>query len=92
MKIKITLLTTEGCQSCRIMTNILAQIKDRNTAIDTLAVYNYTAAPDFIKQNVSLTDFPTTILHTDNKILKVIVGTKSVLKINDEINFLVANQ
>ena len=76
---KIYLITTKGCEACSIMKNILIDIFNK----DDIKIIDIADVPNWIKINVKLTDFPTTILVKDNVIKYHFSGTKSVKKIKD---------
>lgn len=85
MKRKLLLITTKGCEGCKIMDNIIQraldlyekpvdyEIKDRDS-IDV----------DFLNKH-HITDFPTTILYQDNLIVYITTGTKPVEQIRKKM-------
>ena len=88
MSKQIYLIKTHGCTACKCMEHLLERAID-NTNIKLNIVY-FDETPEFIKTNVVLTDFPTTVFIDNNFIRYNFVGTKSIKKIKDimkDINF-----
>lgn len=76
---KIYLITTKGCEGCSIMKNILIDVFNK----DNIKIIDIADVPNWIKINIKLTDFPTTILVKDDVIKYHFSGTKNVKKIKD---------
>lgn len=78
----IYLITTEGCEGCRIAKNILekaiieSKIKLIYLQIDVNDKFYY----DFIK-SLNVSDFPTIVFTRNHKILETITGTTTVDKL-----------
>lgn len=84
----VYLVTTKGCQACRVQRNNL------NIAIEDYDIEykecDFTELPDWLQTNVVLTDFPVTIFIEDEVIKYHFSGTKSVNKLNKilrDLNF-----
>lgn len=85
----IYLITTYKCSACKFQKDILKEILEEHKDIE-LEVIDFSKVPEFIKTNVILTDFPTTIFVKDNVIKYHFVGTKANRKIKaliKDINF-----
>lgn len=78
------LITTEGCQGCKIMKNIL----DEHFSDIKLRVQDIRFVPLWIKTNVKLDDFPTLLFIKDDIIRYHFSGTKSARKIRELIENL----
>lgn len=78
------LITTEGCQGCKIMKDIL----DNNFSNIRVRTQDIRFVPTWIKTNVKLTDFPTLIFIKNDVIRYHFSGTKSVRKIKELIETL----
>lgn len=86
---EIHLITTSGCEGCRIMRNIL--LEARGDADIPISEYSTSAIPDKIRDKVTLTDFPTTLFILENNVARTVVGTESVTKIKSilkELDFV----
>ena len=85
----IYLITTYKCSACKCMENILNDIQKDNSTF-TITSTDFTKVPEWLKTNITLTDFPT-VVFIDNNIIKYhFVGTKSkskVLILMKDINF-----
>ena len=85
----VYIITTAKCSACKCMENILNDIQKDNSTF-TVSSTDFTKVPDWLKTNVTLTDFPT-VVFVDNDVIKYhFVGTKSkskVLKLMEDINF-----
>lgn len=87
MKKTILLIKTEGCSACKCMEHILERVNSEDKY--NLDVNYFQEAPEFIKTNVKLTDFPTTVFIDENNVIKYhFVGTKSVAYIKRLLNDL----
>ena len=75
----IYLITTKNCNACRIQNNLTGLVLEEHKDIE-FKVYDFSEVPDWIKTNVILTDFPTTVLIKDNVIKYHFVGTMSIRK------------
>lgn len=72
---EIYIITTPGCEACNIVIQQILSIRD-TYAFDFIKIINNASSiPDFIINNVVLTDFPTVVFVKDNFIKKAIVGT-----------------
>ena len=78
------LITTEGCQGCKIMKDIL----DNNFSNIRIRVQDVRFVPLWIKTNIKLTDFPTLVFINDDIIRYHFSGTKSARKIKELIETL----
>lgn len=75
----IYLATTCGCSACKCQKHLL-DVALRHDEDTKLEVYDFTELPEWIKTNVPITDFPTTILTEDEVIRYHFKGTMPVLK------------
>lgn len=78
------LITTEGCQGCKIMKDIL----DNNFNDVRIRVQDIRFVPLWIKNNIKLTDFPTLVFIKNDVIRYHFSGTKSARKIRELIETL----
>ncbi len=78
------LITTEGCQGCKIMKDIL----DEHFSDIRLRVGDFKNVPPWIKVSVKATDFPTLVFVKNDVIKYHFSGTKNVRKIRDIIKAL----
>ena len=78
------LITTEGCQGCKIMKDIL----DNDFSNIKIRVQDVRFVPLWIKTNIKLTDFPTLVFIKDDVIRYHFSGTKSARKIKELIETL----
>ena len=84
----IYLVTTKGCEACRIMERILKQVQRDNSYTFSIQVRDYNLLPEFIKVDVALTDFPT-LIFLENDIIKYnVFGTISAKKLQEIIKDL----
>lgn len=85
----IYLGTTYKCSACKLQEYIISTaIKDCKDI--ELKVCDFSELPNWIKEQIQLTDFPVTIFTEDDKVIHYFVGTKSVKKFNqlrDTINY-----
>ena len=85
----VYIVTTAKCSACKCMKNILNGIQKDNSTF-TITSTDFTKVPEWLKTNITLTDFPT-IVFIDNDVIKYhFVGTKSkskVLQLMEDINF-----
>ena len=85
----VYIVTTAECSACKCMKNILNDIQKDNFTF-TINSTDFTKVPEWLKTNITLTDFPTGVF-VDNDVIKYhFVGTKSkskVLKLMEDINF-----
>ncbi len=85
----VYVVTTVKCSACKCMETILNNIQKDNSTF-TVSSTDFTKVPEWLKTNVTLTDFPT-VVFVDNDVIKYhFVGTKSkskVLKLMEDINF-----
>lgn len=76
MKRKILLITTKGCEGCRIMDNIIQKALDSyEKQVDYEIKDKENIDIEFLKKH-HITDFPTTILYQNNLIVFITAGTK----------------
>lgn len=76
----IYLITTEGCEACRIMTDIMLTVLDELEGV-TLFVRDISDIPMFVRTDIPLNDFPTLVFIKDATIKYHISGTLSKDKI-----------
>ena len=85
----VYIVTTTKCSACKCMESILNDIQKDNSTF-TINSTDFTKVPEWLKTNITLTDFPT-VVFVDNNVIKYhFVGTKSkskVLKLIMDINF-----
>lgn len=85
---KILLITTKGCEGCRIMRNIITKvIADSKYDIEFIIKDVSEIDKTFFKNN-NITDFPTTIFMISDEIKAIFVGTQSYVKLSGHINIL----
>lgn len=85
----VYVVTTPGCSACKCMEYILKEIQKDNPTFSIIST-DFTKVPEWLKINVTLTDFPTVIFIDNNVIKYHYVGTISkskVLKLIKNINF-----
>lgn len=85
----VYIVTTYKCSSCKCMEVILKDIQKDNPTF-TITTTDFQEVPEWIKTNVTLTDFPTVIFVENDTIKYHFTGTKSktkVVKIINDINF-----
>lgn len=85
----IYLITTYKCSVCKYQEYILKKILKEHKDIE-LKVVDCFDVPEWIRTNITLTDFPTTIFVKDDVIKYHFIGTKANGKIEDiikDINF-----
>ena len=76
MKRKILLITTKGCEGCRIMDNIIQKALDGyEKQVDYEIKDKDNIDIEFLKKH-HINDFPTTILYQNNLIVFITAGTK----------------
>uniref|UniRef100_A0AAU8MIQ4 Thioredoxin n=1 Tax=Geladintestivirus 2 TaxID=3233134 RepID=A0AAU8MIQ4_9CAUD len=81
MKNKILLIKTHGCSACKCMENILYYVEQDIKDFIIESIYT-NDIPEYIKINVPLHDFPTTVILDKNGTIKYhFSGTKSYRKI-----------
>lgn len=78
----IYLITTYKCSACKCQEYILKELLEEHKDIE-LKVIDCSEVPEWIKTNVKLTDFPTTVLVENDVIKYHFVGTKSVKAFNE---------
>lgn len=85
----VYVVTTYKCSACKCMEYILREIQ-KDSPTFTITTMDFHDVPEWIKNNVTLTDFPT-VIFTDNDVIKYhFTGTLSgnkVVKIMNDINF-----
>ena len=85
----VYIITTAKCSACKCMESILNDIQKDNSTF-TINSTDFTKVPEWLKINITLTDFPT-VVFIDNDVIKYhFVGTKSkskILKLMVDINF-----
>lgn len=85
----IWLITTKGCSSCKCMQVILEDILQDNPDV-SLQIIDKDYTPEWIKDYIYLTDFPTIVFTIDKVVKQYFVGTRSsskVKKILKDIGF-----
>lgn len=85
----IYIVTTYKCSACKCMENILKEIQKDNSTF-TITTTDFSGVPEWIKNNITLTDFPTVIFINNGVIKYHFTGTlnrKKVIKIMSDINF-----
>lgn len=85
----IWIITTKGCSSCKTMQVILEDIIQDKPGI-ALQIIDKDFTPDWIKDCIYLTDFPTVVFTIDKEVNQHFVGTRSsnkVKKILKDIGF-----
>lgn len=85
----VYIVTTAKCSACKCMEYILNDIQKEDSTF-TINSTDFTKIPEWLKTNITLTDFPT-VVFVDNDVIKYhFVGTKSkskVLNLMKDINF-----
>ena len=85
----VYIIITANCSACKCMESILNDIQKDNSTFSITST-DFTKVPEWLKTNITLTDFPT-VVFVDNNVIKYhFVGTKSkskVLKLMKDINF-----
>ena len=85
----VYIITTYKCSSCKLMEYIFNDILKDNPTF-SISVHDFSEAPKWLKNNITITDFPT-IIFTENDVIKYhFTGTKNkekVLKIINDINY-----
>lgn len=89
---KVLLITTPGCEACKIMENIIRKVHKDNLYTFSIDVQEFNKVPEFIKINVPMNDFPVTVLLQGGKSGQTIkyhfVGTKPAREVQSIINDL----
>lgn len=90
MKNKVVyVITTYKCSACKCMEYILRNIQKDNPTF-TITTTDFNEVPEWIKNNITLTDFPT-VIFVENDVIKYhftgTVNGKKVVKIMNDINF-----
>lgn len=86
MKRKILLITTKGCEGCKILDRIIQKaLDDYDKEVDYEIKDRDNIDVEFLKKH-HITDFPTTILYKNDVIVFMFVGTKPVVVINSYLN------
>lgn len=76
----VYLITTKGCEGCKIMSNIATEVFKEVKTFD-LVIRDFEAIPTFIKINVPIGDFPL-LVFTENDVIKYhMAGTMSKTKL-----------
>ncbi len=85
----VYIVTTYKCSACKCMEYILKEIQKDNPTF-TITTTDFNEVPEWIKNNITLTDFPT-VVFVENDVVKYhFTGTlsrKKVVKIINDINF-----
>lgn len=85
----VYIITTYKCSACKCMEYILKEIQKDNSTF-TITTTDFHDVPEWIKNNIILTDFPT-VIFIDNGVIKYhFIGTlpeRKVVKIMNDINF-----
>ena len=74
---QLFLITTEGCQGCDIIKNIL----DKNFSDIEVNIEDFKTCSSWIKEEINISDFPTLIFVKEKRIVYYTVGTKSAKRI-----------
>lgn len=85
----VYIVTTYKCSACKCMEYILKDILEEHPTF-TITTTDFQNVPEWIYNNIILTDFPTVIFMDNNVIKYHFTGTlskKKVLKIINDINF-----
>lgn len=85
----VYIVTTYKCSACKCMEYILKEIQKDNPTF-TVTITDFNEVPEWIKTNVTLTDFPTVIFVDDDIIKYHFTGTLSkrkVVRLMNDINF-----
>lgn len=85
----IYLGTTYKCSACKLQEYLLRELLEERSDIE-LKVCDYNELPQWLQTDVSLTDFPVTILVKDEVIKYHFVGTMTKRKMQnllEDINF-----
>lgn len=85
----VYIITTPGCYACKCMENILKEIQKDNPTF-AITTTDFKNCPEWLKNNVIMTDFPTVVFVSDNTIKYHFRGTMSkskVVKLITDINF-----
>lgn len=88
---RIYIITTEGCEACNIIKNIIDSIHNKYKHKFEYIIVDRNYVPDWIRNNVILEDFPTVIFTKDNIIKYHFKGTKPAREIEqilEDINFI----
>lgn len=87
---KVLIITTKNCEACRCIKNIIEDAKQEHPTFTTSSC-DFTEAPEFIKSQVILTDFPTVVLVNEKDVIKYhfkgTMSKKKVLQLMNDINF-----
>lgn len=75
----VYIVTTAKCSACKCMINILNDIQKDNSTF-TITSIDFTKVPEWLKTNITLTDFPTVVFIDNNVIKYHFVGTKVKVK------------
>ena len=85
----VYIITTYKCSACKCMEYILKEIQKDNPTF-TITITDFHDVPEWIKNNITLTDFPTVVFIENDVIKYHFIGTlsrKKVIKIMYDINF-----
>ncbi len=72
----VYVITTYKCSACKCIECILKDIQKNNPTF-TITTFDFHDTPDWLKNNVIITDFPTIIFTKDDTIKYHFTGTKS---------------
>lgn len=78
---KIYIITTQGCEACNIILNIISSIYFKHKYKFEYATVDRINVPEWISNNVILEDFPTLVFVKNNVIKYHFKGTKSAKEI-----------
>lgn len=79
------LITTKGCEGCKIMDNIIQKALDLyGKPVDYEIKDKDNIDIEFLKKH-HINDFPTTILYQDNLIVYIVTGTKPATVISKDM-------
>lgn len=85
----VYIVTTTGCSACKFMENIMTDVRKDYSEL-TFTTTSFKNVPEWIKDSIIFTDFPTTIFVDNNTIKYHFTGTKSknkIIKIINNIGF-----
>lgn len=88
---RIYIITTQGCEACNIMINIIDSIHNKYKYKFEYIIVDRNYVPEWISNNIILEDFPTVIFTKYNVIKYHFKGTKPAKEIEnilEDINFI----
>lgn len=85
----VYVVTTYKCSACKCIKYILEEIQQDNPTF-AITTIDFHYVPEWIKNNITLTDFPTVIFIENDVIKYHFTGTlskKKIVEIMNDINF-----